>query len=279
MCVPSLSFLSHEPSLLFYLYTVTYFHPFLLFHLGVLMKCLKDNFMCISMPKKLKWISCEAFNAILTLPGFYIISCQEGRVGAGSQTRGGVGYGIMLSIWKHLKPDYWRWVPGLSMPPCCSLLPAVAVPAGVPAFEIERTHASHLLPTSLWMGQGQANVTGGVHLSGNQISEVLAGAEGNCDLIFPTQSLPNSTWKADNPSERSVTAGRNPGIWCEGSESEWGCLSAETKGHIAGHQHVTESLCCSFWQMNNQLSHSPKHLKIPDLLSWERKNRRLLHFL
>lgn len=148
----------------------------------------------------------------------------------------------------------------------CSPLPAVAVP-GVPALEIERTHTSHLLPNSPWMGQGQAKVTRGLHLNGSYICWVLAGAEGQCDLMFPTQSPPNSllrNWQ----SQWTLSAYRKQlqylvqRIWIR-----MRMLAAETKGHIADHQHDT------FWQMKNPLLHSPNLWKS---LTYYHGNKRIV---
>lgn len=95
------------------------------------------------------------------------------------------------------------------------------------------------------MGQRHTNVTQGLYLNENQISRVLTGVEG--DLRFPTQLLPNSLPEKLAIPVNSQGLQEGVSVWCEGSESECGYLSAESKGYIAGHQHVRESLCCSFF--------------------------------
>lgn len=128
------------------------------------------------------------------------------------------------------------------------------------------------------MGQRHTNVTHGLHLNENQIGWVLAGAEGNSDLMFPTQLLPNSLpGEAGNRSELSVTSGRNHSICWEGSESKWGCLSANQGTHCWTPAWHRISLLFSLRNEQSVIT-SPKHLKISDLLSWEQKNCRLLHF-
>lgn len=99
---------------------------------------------------------------------------------------------------------------------------------------MERTHASHMLPISLRMRQRHTYVTQGLYLNENQIKRVLTGVEG--DLRLPTQLLPNSL-----PGKLAILVSSEGlqevvSVWCEGSESECGYLSAESKGYIAGHQ-------------------------------------------
>lgn len=94
--------------------------------------------------------------------------------------------GFHVACWKTEQSDCGRRIPGLSVLSVSSLLPAVAVQV-----EMERTHASHLLPISLLMGQAYKCNSGSLP-NENQSCWVLAGAEGDSDLMFLTQLFPRS---------------------------------------------------------------------------------------
>lgn len=138
---------------------------------------------------------------------------------------------------------------------------------------MERTHASHLLPIFLLMGQRHTNATQGLLLNENQICWVLAGAEGDSDLMFLTQLFPSflpESWVIAISSrwlQEGITVSRWR-IWM------WMLVLVcwHQKAHCWRSPWHRNSLL--FFSFRNEQSVIPsrKHLKIVEPLSWEQKN-------
>lgn len=138
---------------------------------------------------------------------------------------------------------------------------------------MERTHASHLLSISLLMGQRHTNATQGLLLNENQICWVLAGAEGDSDLMFLTQLFPNSlpeNWVIPM-SSRWLQEGITVSRW-----RIWMWMLMLVCWHQMAHcwQSPWHRNSLMFFSFRNEQSVIPSHKcsKIVEPLSWEQKN-------